>query len=122
MFNTLPFPWQGGHQCSLQLLIQPLICAPGTHYGWVDQGCVEYKVFPTLLHIASSGNRTLDLLILSLMPYLSTGPHAPVEVIKTAAYMCYRIILQFQAMPKICSCIILSYLYEPLDHLAPRQK
>ena len=26
--QTLPFPWQGGCQCSLQLLIQPWICAP----------------------------------------------------------------------------------------------
>ena len=30
---TLPFLLQGGRQCSLQLLIQPCICAPGTHYG-----------------------------------------------------------------------------------------
>ena len=49
--QTLPFPWQGGHQYSLQLLIQPWICAPGTHYGWVDRGSVEYEVYPTLLHI-----------------------------------------------------------------------
>ena len=26
--QTLPFPWQGGRQCRLQLLIQPWICAP----------------------------------------------------------------------------------------------
>ena len=25
---------------SLQLLIQPWICAPGTHYGWVDRQCI----------------------------------------------------------------------------------
>ena len=24
--QTLPFPWQGGPQCSLQLLIKPWIC------------------------------------------------------------------------------------------------
>ena len=41
--QTLPFPWQGRRQCSLQLLIQPWICAPGTHYGWVDQGGVNTK-------------------------------------------------------------------------------
>ena len=46
--QTLPFPWKGECQYSLQLLIQPWICAPGTHYGWVDRGSVEYKVCPTL--------------------------------------------------------------------------
>ena len=29
--QTLPFPWQGGRQCRLQLLIQPWICAPDSH-------------------------------------------------------------------------------------------
>ena len=38
---------------SLQLLIQPWICAPGTYYGLVDQGSGEYEVCPTLLYIAS---------------------------------------------------------------------
>ena len=60
--QTLPFPWQGGRQCSLQLLIQPWICAPGTHYGWVNQGSMEYKVCLTLLHVVSTGNQTPDLL------------------------------------------------------------
>ena len=54
---------------SLQLSIQPWICAPGTHYSWVDRGSVEYEVRLTLLHMASTGNRTPDLLILSPMPY-----------------------------------------------------
>ena len=54
---------------SLQLSIQPWICAPGTHYGWVDRGSVVYEVCPTLLHMASTGNRTPDLLILSPTPY-----------------------------------------------------
>ena len=67
--QTLPFPWEGGRQCSLQLSIQPWICAPGTHYGWVDRGSVEYEVCPTLLRMASSGNRTRDHLILSPMLY-----------------------------------------------------
>ena len=66
--QTLPFPWQGGCQCSLQPLIQPWICAPGTHYGCMGQGSVEYEVCPTLLHMASSGNWTPDL-ILSPTPY-----------------------------------------------------
>ena len=43
--QTLPFPWQGERQCSLQLLIQPWIqpwiFATSTHYGWVDRGSVE---------------------------------------------------------------------------------
>ena len=67
--QTLPFPWQGGHQCSLQLLIQPWICALGTHFGWVDGGSVEFEVCQTLRHMASNGNRTPDLLILSPMLY-----------------------------------------------------
>ena len=58
-----------GAYSSLQLSIQPWICAPGTHYGWVDRGSVEYEVCPTLLHVASTGKRTPDLLILSPMPY-----------------------------------------------------
>ena len=62
--QTLPFPWQGGRQCSLQLLIQPWICALGTHYSWVDRCCVEYEACPTCLHRANTGNRTQDLLIL----------------------------------------------------------
>ena len=41
----------------------------------MDQGSVEYEVCPTLLHMASTGNRTSDLLILSNV--LSTWPHAP---------------------------------------------
>ena len=45
----LPFALQGGRQCSLQLLIQPWICAPGTHYGWVDQ--MECECYLTFLHI-----------------------------------------------------------------------
>ena len=68
MFFRLYLSWQWAHS-SLQLLIQPWICAPGTHYGWVDQGSVEYEVCLTFLHMASTGNRTPDLLILSLTPY-----------------------------------------------------
>ena len=77
------------------------------HYGWVDRGSVEYEVFPTLLHMASTRNRTKDLLILSPVSYtpipyaeasrdyvcnavvcrqgamrwrlLYTGPHAPIK-------------------------------------------
>ena len=66
--QTLPLPWQGGRQCSLELLIQPWICAPGTHYCWADRGSVEYEACPTLLHMANTGIRTPDLLILSPMP------------------------------------------------------
>ena len=36
VLQILPFPWQGGHQCSLQILAKPWICAPGTRYSWVD--------------------------------------------------------------------------------------
>ena len=59
--RTLPFSWQDGHQCSLQILIHPWICAPGTHYGWVGRGNVEYKVCPILVNMTSTGNRTQDL-------------------------------------------------------------
>ena len=61
-------PWQWAHS-SLQLLIQPWICTPGTHYGWMDRGSVEYEVCQTLLHTASTGNQTPGLLILSPIPY-----------------------------------------------------
>ena len=67
--SDFTFPLAVGAYGSLQLLIQPWICAPGTHYGWVDRGSVEYEVCPTLLHMASTGNRTPDLLILSPTPY-----------------------------------------------------
>ena len=53
-----PFPWQGVCQCSLKLVIQPWICAPGSHYDWVDRGSVEYEVHPTLLHMGSTENLT----------------------------------------------------------------
>ena len=68
MFFKLHLPWQWVHS-SLQLLIQSWICAPGTHYSWVDRDSVEYKVCPTLLHMASIGNQTPYLLILNPMPY-----------------------------------------------------
>ena len=67
MFFRLYLPWQWAHS-SLQLLIQLWFCAPGTHYGLVDRGSVEYKVCPTLVHMASTGNQTSDLLILSPTP------------------------------------------------------
>ena len=72
--QTLPFPWQGGRQCSLQLLTQLWICASATHYGWVDPSGVEYEVGLTLLHMTSTGNRTPDLLILHESNALSTTP------------------------------------------------
>ena len=40
-------------------IIQPWICAPGTHYSWVDRCSVEYEV-GWHLHMASTGNRTPD--------------------------------------------------------------
>ena len=67
--QTLPFPCQSGRQCSLQLLIQTWIYAPGTHYGWVDRGIAKYEVCPILLHMTNTENRTPDLLILSPTPY-----------------------------------------------------
>ena len=61
-------PWQWADS-SLQLLIQPWICTPGTHYSLVDRGCVEYEICPSVLHVTSTGNQTPDLLILSPTPY-----------------------------------------------------
>ena len=53
-------------KCSLQLLIEPWICAPGTtHYDRYDRGSVEYEVCPTLLHITTTGNPTTHLLIMN---------------------------------------------------------
>ena len=42
---------------------------PGTHHCWVGRGSMEWEVCLTLLLMTSTGNRTPDLLILSLMPY-----------------------------------------------------
>ena len=36
----------------------PFFVPPGTHYHWMDRGSIEWEVFPTLLHMTSSGNRT----------------------------------------------------------------
>ena len=74
--SDFTFPLAVGAYGSLQLSIQPWICARGTHYGWVDRGSVEYEVCPTLLHMASTGNRTPDLLIF-WSNALSTWPRAP---------------------------------------------
>ena len=41
----------------------------GIHFGWVNQGSVEYEVWPKLLHMASTGNQTPDLLIGSPTQY-----------------------------------------------------
>ena len=58
------YPGKGGCQCSLQLLIQLSISAPGTCCGWVAQGSVEGKVCClTLQHMISTRNQTRDLLI-----------------------------------------------------------
>ena len=84
--QTLPFPWQGGGQCSLQLLIQPWICAPGTHYGWVGRGSVEYEVLPdTSTHGQhwESNPRFSDLECNAI----STRPHAPNN--KQLLHCCY---------------------------------
>ena len=75
------YPLAVGTYGSLQLLIQAWICAPDTHYGWVDQDSVEYKVYPTLLLMTSTGNQAPDLLILSPMPYPlgHVIPHARIK-------------------------------------------
>ena len=67
VLQALP-PWQWSHS-SLRLMIQTLTCAPGTHYPWMDRGSVEYEVCLTLLHMASTGNRAPDLLLLDPTPY-----------------------------------------------------
>ena len=75
--QTLPFPWQGGRQCSLQPFIQPWICARGTQYGWVDRGIVEYEACLTVVWMTSTRNRTPDLLIKPNA--LSTWLRAPIS-------------------------------------------
>ena len=77
MFFRIYLPWQWAHS-SLQLVIQPWICAPGTHHSWVDWGSVEYEICLTLLHMVSTRNRTPDLLILSSNT-LSSWRHAPIN-------------------------------------------
>ena len=60
-------PWEL-RMSSLQLLIQPWISAPGTHYGWVGRDRAVHRVCPTLLHMVRTGNQNPDLLILSPIP------------------------------------------------------
>ena len=63
------FPWQGGHQCSLQLLIQPCICVPCTHYSWVVQSSVDCGVCWTIVRMTGARNQTPNLLISSPIPF-----------------------------------------------------
>ena len=77
MFNRLFFSCQSGLQCSLQLLIQPWIRAPGSHCGWVDQGSVEYKVCPTIPHTTCAGDLNPNLVESNT---LSTWPRVPTKV------------------------------------------
>ena len=111
----MPFPWQGGRQCSLQLLIQPWICAPGSHYGWVDRGSVGYEVCPTLLHIASNGNRTPDLLILSPTPYpLGHNMHCLSNI---SSYLTCKKVKDSAVY--IASCTCSNYLFSSVPVSAP---
>ena len=41
-------------------------CTVDSNTCWVDRGSMEWEVCPALLHMTTSGNRTPDLLILSL--------------------------------------------------------
>ena len=71
-------PGQVGVKADLQLLIQPWIFAPGTHYGWVDRGSVENTKFDQhFRYMTSTVNQTPDLVILSQMhcPLGHVFPH-----------------------------------------------
>ena len=47
------YPLAVGTYGSLQLLIQPWICAPGTHCSWVNRGTVGCEVWLILLHMST---------------------------------------------------------------------
>ena len=104
VLQTLPSPWQWavGAYGSLQLSIQPWICAPGTHYGWVDPGRVEYEVCLTLLHIASTGNGTPDFDLESSA--LSTWPHAPTKTHLFISFIAGNQI-KYYCLQKLYTCI-----------------
>ena len=47
-----------------------LLRAPGTIMAWwTAHDSMEFEIYPTLLHMASTGNQTLDIMILSPTPY-----------------------------------------------------
>ena len=50
--------------CSQSLQFSFFPVPPGTHHCYVDRGSMEWEVWLALIHIASSWNRALDLMIL----------------------------------------------------------
>ena len=55
LFRIYLFPLVRWGQCSMQQLIQPWICTPGTHFGWMAQQSMECKVCQTLFTWPASG-------------------------------------------------------------------
>ena len=53
----------------LHLLMQPWICAQGTHWGFVARHKMELRSFPTLQHLTSSRTWKPDHFILRPIPY-----------------------------------------------------
>ena len=62
----------GANHCNSAFFVPPDI-----QYCWVDRGRMIGDICPTLLNMTSSGNRTPDLLISSLMP-CPLGHTAPI--------------------------------------------
>ena len=116
MFFTFYLLWQWEHN-SLQQLMQPWICAPGNRYGWVDQGSVEYKVYPTLLHMASTGKQTPDLLILNPI-HLATCSHIIAVIVQSVEHgniwtiTCIYFFFILLYCPCVCACIASAFLLQ----------
>ena len=81
----------------------------------VDRGNVGYEVCPTLLHIASNGNRTLDLLILSPTPH-PLG-HNVRCLSNISSYLTYKQVKDSAVY--IASCTCSNYLFSSVPLSAP---
>ena len=94
---------------SLQLLIFGSGHQVPITAGWVNRGIVEYKVCLTLLHMASTGNRTPDLLILSPMPYPLGHTLSQLLWIKQSSTIRFEVFPTFwELLPRPPLCIHLS--------------
>ena len=65
------FLWGEFSACSAANVIHnvQIFVPPGTHHWQLGRGSMKWEVYPTLPHMTSSGNQTLDLLLLSPTPY-----------------------------------------------------
>ena len=77
-------------QCSFIVLL-------GTHHCWVDRDSMEWKVFPTLLHMNSSGNQTPDV----ESNVWSTKPHATIYILSAVNFGTIFYLLVYALISKL---------------------